>query len=239
MTRKTRMTYAPAELLNCRGWVHQEIYDLERSAELNEACSRLAHELGEVESEANALVNLGVDHLWLGNPGRADECFSQAWGLLELQFGGFRWRWKTRLLAAWGELHLEQGRPDQALAYAEQCLELAEQTSARKNLIKGWKLKGEALAAAGEAREALGVLGRAVQAAEQLGNPPLLWKSRYALGDVLRRLGHGAQAQAHYAHAAATIQGTAAGLPAGHLRNTFLAAGPVRAVLRAADEPLD
>jgi tetratricopeptide (TPR) repeat protein len=234
LTRKAQMTTAPAELLNSMGWVHQEIYNLQQSVRLNEECSRLAHELGETESEANALVNLGVDHLWLGHPEQAEECFLRAWDLLEKQFGGFRWRWKTRLLAAWGELRLDQGQAEQALDYAEQCLELAERTSARKNLIKGWKLKGEALAALGQPREALACLEEAVRMAAELGNPPLLWKSRHALAETLRRLGHVTQAQEQYVQAAAVIQETAAGLTDHHLRETFLAAGPIRAVLNAA-----
>jgi class 3 adenylate cyclase/tetratricopeptide (TPR) repeat protein len=236
LTRVARMTYAPAELLNTRGWIHQEIYNLKRSAELNEECSQLAHDLGETESEANALVNLGVDHLWLGDQEKAEECFCRAWDLLEKQFGGFRWRWKTRLLAAWGELRLEQGRADEALEYAEQCLELAEQTSARKNLIKGWKLKGEALAHLGQEQEALACLTQAVGMATELRNPPLLWKSRHALADGLLGKGHVEQAREHYSQAAAVIQQTAASLPEGHLRSTFLAAKPVRTVLQGAGQ---
>jgi class 3 adenylate cyclase/tetratricopeptide (TPR) repeat protein len=237
LATKAGMTNAPAELLNCMGWVHQEIYDLQTSARLNGECSRLAHELGETESEANALVNLGVDHLWLGDQARAEECFVRAWDLLEKQFGGFRWRWKTRLLAAWGELCLVQGQPQQALDYAEQCLALAEQTSARKNLVKGWKLKGEALAALGRSQEAQACLQEAVKMAAELGNPPLLWKSRHALADTLRRQGRAAEAQEQSAQAAAVVQETAAGLTDRHLRETFLAAGPICAILKTADHP--
>jgi class 3 adenylate cyclase/tetratricopeptide (TPR) repeat protein len=228
------ITNAPAELLNCMGWVHQEIYNLEQSVWLNEECSRVAQELGETESEANALVNLGVDYMWLGDQGRAEECFVRAWALLEKQFGGFRWRWKTRLLAAWGELRLAQDQAKQALDFAERCLELAVQTSARKNLVKGWRLKGQALAALGQLQEAVLWLTKAADMAEEIGNPPLHWKCRFALGEVLQQQGHHAQARELYAQAAKVIEGTQSSLRDPELRETFLAAGPVRAALRAA-----
>jgi tetratricopeptide (TPR) repeat protein len=234
LARKAQVATAPAELLNTRGWVHQEIYNLERSTRLNQECTVVARELGEIESEANAWVNLGVDHLWSGNLDRAEACFTEAWGLLDKQFGGFRWRWKTRLFAAWGELYLYRGEATRALDYAEQCLTLAGQTSARKNLVKGWKLKGEALTALGRLDEAAAWLRQAIALAGDIGNPPLAWKSRYALGRVLERQGQSAAAQRQYQQAAVAIERTAADLSDPALRETFLQAGPVRTVLDAA-----
>jgi tetratricopeptide (TPR) repeat protein len=228
-----QMANAPAELLNTYGWVYQEIYNLERSAGLNARCTQLAHDLGEIETEANALVNLGVDYLWQHELGAAEDCFETAHALLERQFGGFRWRWRTRLLAAWGDLCLARGEANGALDYAEQCLQLAHETSARKNLVKGWKLKGEALAALGRAEEAIACLEKAMSMAEEIGNPPLVWKSRFALAGVLEQLGRNEEAQQHYDQAAAVVEHTAAGLSDPVMRKTFLLAGPVRAVLDA------
>jgi class 3 adenylate cyclase/tetratricopeptide (TPR) repeat protein len=230
---KTDMTTRPTELLNSKAWVYQEIYDLERSARLNRKGVEVSRRQGEIESEANALVNLGVDHLWLGDPDRAEQCFEQASKLLDKQFGGYRWRWKTRLLAAWGELQLERGEADQALDYAEQCLILAERTSARKNQVKGWKLKGEALVALDRIKEAVTYLEKAVSMADEIGNPPLMWKSRYALAQILEQLEREEEAQQQYKKAAAAVEQTASSLSDPAMRETFLSAGPVRAVLDA------
>jgi class 3 adenylate cyclase/tetratricopeptide (TPR) repeat protein len=224
---------APAELLNTCGWVYQEIYNLDRSAELNAKCVQEARDLGEIETEANALVNLGVDHLWLQELEEAKGCFEAAEALLEKQFGGFRWRWRTRLLAAWGELYLARGSAHRALEYAEQCLQLAVKTSARKNQVKGWRLQGEALAALDRVEEGVAVLLKAANLADEVENPPLTWKSHFALGRALSRLERLSEARIHYEQAAATIERTAAGLKDLSLRETFLSAGPVRAVLEA------
>ena len=237
LAKKAGITNAPAELLNSLGWVYQEVFDLQRSSQLNREAAEVCHKLGEIESEANALVNLGVDHLWLGELEQAEARFAQAWNLLEKQFGGYRWRWKTRLLAAWGESYLARGKLQEALRYAEQCLELAKETSSRKNMVKGWRLKGEALAAQGQLEEATVWLGKALAVAEEIGNPPLAWKSGYGLGRVLDRLGRHTEASSRYRQAAALIEGTAAGLNDPSLREKFLAAGPVQAVLAAASRP--
>ena len=60
-----------------------------------------------------------------------------------------------------GRAVAHQGDAAQALEFAEECLKLAEPTMSRKNLVKGWRLKGQALLAQGQeeqAQEAL--LGR-------------------------------------------------------------------------------
>ncbi len=231
LAKTADMRNVPAELLNARGWVHQEILDLGRSFELNERCAALARDLGETESEANALVNLGVDALWMGDSDRAEDCFRQAHALLEKQYGGFRWRWLTRLLAAWGELCLARGETEKALEYARQCLELAERSGARKNMIKGWKLKGEALALMGDNEEASLHLSKAVATAEQIGNPPLLWKSHYLLSRVLQQLGRASEAQQHDQVAVETIHRIASSLDDPQLRSTFLGSDAIRSVL--------
>ena len=230
---KTALTTRPAELLNSKGWIYQEIFDLERSVRLNQLGVEVSRRQGEIESEANALVNLGVDHLWLGDPERAEQYFGEATSLLEKQFGGFRWRWKTRLLAAWGELYLNRGDAVCALGYAEQCLQLAKSTSARKNMVKGWKLKGEALVALDRVEEAVSYLEKAISMADEIGNPPLAWKSRYALAHVLQQLGRDGQSRQLYKQAAAAVEQTASSLSDPAMRETFLSAAPVRAVLDA------
>jgi tetratricopeptide (TPR) repeat protein len=174
-----------------------------------------------------------VDHLRQHELEAAEHRFETARALLEKQFGGFRWRWRTRLLAAWGELCLARGDAEGAMGYAEQCLQLALQTSARKNQVKGWKLQGKALAVVGRIEEAVAVLGQAAGMADEIGNPPLIWKSHFALAQALSRRGRRSEARQHYWRAAATVERTAASLKQRTLRETFLSAKPVKAVLEA------
>jgi len=103
-------------------------------------------------------------------------------------------------------------------------------------MVKGYRLQGEALAALGQPEEAVAPLTRAVDMAERLGNPPLLWKSRSALGNVWRQLGRPSLAQEQFRWAAELIVQTAGDLDDQHLRETFLAADPVRAILTASGQ---
>ncbi|HEY5871569.1 MAG TPA: hypothetical protein VI542_39345, partial [Candidatus Tectomicrobia bacterium] len=52
----------------------------------------------------------------------------------------------------------------------------------RKNLVKGWRLKGQALLAQGHGERAEASLSQALTTARQVGNPPQLWKTYQALG---------------------------------------------------------
>jgi predicted ATPase/class 3 adenylate cyclase len=235
LVQRAQMPNAQAELPNYEGWVYQEIYDLDRSMRLNSEGAEAAHQRGEIESEANALVNLGVDHLWLHDLRAAQQRFEEAWALLDKQFAGYRWRWKTRLLAAWGELSLAQGDAFHALEYADQSLQLAQATSARKNLVKGWIVKGQTLVALDRVEEAVALLNGAAALADEIGNPPLRWKSHFALGQVLARQGQRSEGERQITLAAAVVEDIASGLSDRILRSTFLAAPPVRAVLTARD----
>jgi tetratricopeptide (TPR) repeat protein len=93
-----------------------------------------------------------------------------------------KWRYSTRLFASLAELWLARGEPGQAREFADQCLDLATRTNARKNLAKGWRLRGEIALARRELDDAEGALRQALAIAEAVGNPPQLWKAHAAWG---------------------------------------------------------
>src|SRR5207237_10806008 len=81
-----------------------------------------------------------------------------------------------------GELWITKGDGAEGLECAEECLKLAEPTMSRKNLVKGWRLKGQALLAQGQGEQAEAALSRALAITREIGNPPQLWKTYQALG---------------------------------------------------------
>ena len=93
-----------------------------------------------------------------------------------------KWRYSQHLYHSLGELWLTKGDAAQALEFAEECLKLAEPTMSRKNLVKGWRLKGQTLLAQGQEEQAEAALTRALTIAREIGNPPQLWKTYQALG---------------------------------------------------------
>ena len=67
--------------------------------------------------------------------------------------------------------------------------------------------------------------------ADEVNNPPLMWKSRFALARVLDKLGRKEEAQGYYRQAAEIVEQTASSFSDPALKETFLSAGLVREVL--------
>src|SRR5262249_10546153 len=93
-----------------------------------------------------------------------------------------RWRYSMRLFASLGELWLARGDRERATELADRCLEVATRSNSRKNLVKGWRLRGQIALQRRQLDEAETAFRQAVTIAEAVGNPPQLWMSHAALG---------------------------------------------------------
>jgi Flp pilus assembly protein TadD len=131
-----------------------------------------------------------------------------------------------------GELWLTKGSAGQALEYAEACLKLAEPTKSRKNLVKGWRLKGQALLAQGRGDQAAEALSRALSIAQEIGNPPQLWKTLVALGALYEWQRDTRQARTAYRSAWDVINGVAERLRDQDIKRIFLGAQPIQQTQR-------
>jgi tetratricopeptide (TPR) repeat protein len=145
-----------------------------------------------------------------------------------------RFRYSNRLWASMGELALAQGDFDRARARAQQCLEFATQTNARKNLVKGWRLTGAIASAARRWDEAHEALNEAVAVAKMIGNPTELWRTYASLGHYHAKRGQKDAAQAAYRSARATIDGILTGLSPSRLRGSLESLPVVRQLTREA-----
>src|SRR5262245_25832682 len=221
-------------VLNSLGWVHGEIYNLETAIRYNREGAEASYMVGAPESIRNAEINLGDDYLLLGDLEQAQSYLEQVYGAIQ-QRGRWgeewmKWRYSQHLYHSLGELWLTKGDAAQALEFAEECLELAEPTLSRKNLVKGWRLKGQALLAQRQGEQAQAALSRALTMAQEIGNPPQLWKTYQALGALYESQADLERAQAAYQSAIDVIDGVAERLQDQELQRTFLAARPVRAI---------
>jgi tetratricopeptide (TPR) repeat protein len=93
-----------------------------------------------------------------------------------------RWRYSMRLFASLGELWLARGDPERATEFADRCLEVATRTNSRKNLAKGWRLRGHIALARRQSDDAETAYRQVLTIAEAIGNPTQLWTTRAALG---------------------------------------------------------
>jgi tetratricopeptide (TPR) repeat protein len=221
--------------LNSLGWVYIELGDLDKGWEWNSRALEVADELGMLDPEidSNAELNLGDILVAQGRLDEAEEHFqrvekifrdpkpAETWML---------WRYGQHMLHSYGELLLKRGDVSRAESFARECIEMATRSNALKNIVKGRRLLGQALAAEGKPDEAERELRAALAVAREIANPPQLWKTLDALGDVLSAGGRHDEASAVREEAVGVIDGVAASLSDDATRATFLGSAAVVAV---------
>jgi len=125
------------------------------------------------------------------------------------------------VLAAYGEFGLARGDPDMALRVADRLIAWAEAAGGAGVVPRLWKLRGEALAALGEATAAEMALRAAQEAAREQGARPLLWRIYLSLGALLQAHARRAEAEQAYAASWEIIEDLAATVPDEALREEF------------------
>jgi tetratricopeptide (TPR) repeat protein len=148
-----------------------------------------------------------------------------------------KWRYSTRLFAAFGDLWLARGDATRAGEFAQQCLELATRSNSRKYLVRGWRLYGGIALARRQWDEGEQALHRALEIAQAIGNPPQLWKTHAALGHLHAEAKRPELAREAYRAARRVIGGVVGHLQHSDLRASLDAAPLVRQVYeRARDQ---
>ncbi|MDQ4131243.1 MAG: tetratricopeptide repeat protein, partial [Actinomycetota bacterium] len=228
-----------ARAVNTIGWVHGELQDHEQALEWSRRGVEAAQEIDapDFEVEGNARVNVGDALFALGRLEEAEEQYKAVERVARDPSPADRfmlWRYSQHLYHSYGELWLARGAPEKALAYAEGCLALASESDSRKNIVKGRRLRGEALLAQGKLDEAEGEFHAALGVAQQIGNPTQLWKTHGALGRLHAAQGRAKDAGDAYGQALAVIEGVAAGVHDEGLRAALLASQQTQAIRWAA-----
>jgi len=127
------------------------------------------------------------------------------------------------LFSSLGELALERGQPEEALRYADECLELAAPANHRKNIVKAKRLRGEVFNVPRKLQNAEVELDEALAIARPLGNPPQLWKTLDALARLRQAQNRPRDAELYFAEAAGARQETAVRMGDHPLANRFVA----------------
>jgi class 3 adenylate cyclase/tetratricopeptide (TPR) repeat protein len=231
--------FVTARALNTIGWVYSELQNHRPALEWNRRSLEIAqhHPAPDPEIESNARLNLGDALLALDRPDEAEAHFRWVERIVRHprpQDRWMLWRYAQHLFHSYGELWLARGDPDRALAYADECLRLAEASDSRKNVVKARRLRGQALLAQGKPAEAEPELVAALALAEGVCNPPQLWRSHAALGDLRRAQGRPDDAREAYRDALSVVERVAAGLADEALRERLLDSPHVQGIRQAA-----
>ncbi|MBN2623143.1 MAG: hypothetical protein JXA83_07240, partial [Acidimicrobiales bacterium] len=223
VAEQTGEVQARVRALNTLGWIHHDLGDPAGAMDWNRAC---LEQLAPLEFpairkiEANARLNLADDHALVGDLDRAEAELARVGAVVRAPAPEDRWmlwRYSQHYLCSLGEVRLAQGRADEALAAADECLPRAEHTESRKYVVRARRLRGRALDRLGEAGQATDGLAESLALARRIGNPPQLWRCLAALAEQ-----GGPDAGRHRAEAIATIDAVAAGLGDHPLGRTLL-----------------
>jgi tetratricopeptide (TPR) repeat protein len=223
----------PMRAQNCIGWVYGEIENHARALQENllGVEMAIAIDLPDPEVEMNARLNAADNLLALGRLDEADEQLRHVERVVrdpQPTEHWMLWRYSQHYYHTQGELELLRGDAEAALALSERCLALAEETEARKNVVKARRLRGQAWMALGDLAAAQTDIESALKTAIEIGNPGQLWKTHNALGDLRAAQGRANDARASYRDALAVLDGMAASLADKEARSTLLAAASMR-----------
>ena len=170
---------------NCIAWVHHEVFDFERSLELNREAVEIARQTGFLEPEANAKINIGIEAIELGEYDLARKEFLEVEDIFARD-EWFKWRYRLRLEIGWSELLMCLGNPAQACTHAEECRKQAEKAGVRKYLALAHRQLGRIALMEDRIPEAERHLNTATEQTKDLQIPLAAWKVNVSLGELYR-----------------------------------------------------
>jgi len=103
-------------------------------------------ESGDPETLHNAEINLGENYLAMGDLSEASKILEKTWSEVKKSGVSYnRWRYKTRLFIAMGELYRQTGDQEKGLGFIKRAMRLAEQHGVRKHKARALLVKGRLL----------------------------------------------------------------------------------------------
>jgi DNA-binding SARP family transcriptional activator/DNA-binding transcriptional ArsR family regulator len=218
LARQTDTPTLVVTLLNALGRCHRRLGDPEQALVWHQESLTLARKVAFGGGEAEALTELGLDHLALGQVATALTHLEAAWGVAH-ELGAHS---QIESLLGLGRARLASGHPAQAHTLATQALELTRTTDVRELQIRGHELAGWALAALNQQAAAESALWEALALTDPPGYALLRGRVMAALADVRDRQGHPAEASRLRTQAQAIVQQAARTLDDEVLRAALL-----------------
>jgi len=192
--------------LNTIGWMRIECGDLaegirlsERSYEVTQHSARAGHGTG-AERMAFIRNNEADAFMAQGDYTAAAQALDESLHTVQHPPPSrwMTWRYTAHCYASLGQLALMRGDADSARRFADQSLEIATPTAARRFESWAWRIKGESATMRQVWTEADDCLRRALTIAEAIARPRQVWLSQLALGRLHAALGRPDEARERY-----------------------------------------
>ncbi|MFC1858192.1 adenylate/guanylate cyclase domain-containing protein [Thermodesulfobacteriota bacterium] len=218
---------------NHYGWIYNELLNFEKAALHDQNGVDVSQRLEDRECEIFSLLNLVGDHIGLGDFDKARHYLDEVQEKRELKWYKYReWRYGIHFSRYMSELSLLKENFSGAMEYAEDTLAQGQRTTAKKYMSMGWKLKGEVFMAMEKIREAVENFEKARNLADQMGYPPLMWKTRFSLAQIYNQQGNYDAAKKSLAEAGSIIERMTSNVSDTEVKETFLTSEPVQAVYK-------
>jgi tetratricopeptide (TPR) repeat protein len=233
VTHRIGQDVLKARLLNSLGWALGEIGCHEQARHPNLGCAELGEvmvEAGQVaganELYANGKINLAGNLLMLGAPDSAEEELGPVEA--ELAQDGdpwMRWRYSMHLTDAKARVALARGDIEKSLALTRDEIAAASTRDSVKCEARAYELHGRALLHGDQRIDAEEALRKALEIAQAISHPPVIWRSLSLLGEIARRAGAESEGLRLTRQARALVEELAAPITSEELKLNFLALG--------------
>jgi tetratricopeptide (TPR) repeat protein len=147
------------------------------------------------------------------------------------EYDSFRHRWESRMHYLAAQILLARGDLPQAESLSRENLEITRRLHAKKRQGGFLRLLGEVRMGRGAYDEALQSFNEAIVLLQEVGNPRQLWQAHASLASAHEQMGRWSEAQGQWGAAAQLIHKVANSLSDRELREGFLQAARIRAIL--------
>jgi transcriptional regulator with XRE-family HTH domain/tetratricopeptide (TPR) repeat protein len=215
-----------ASLTLMRGGLHLEVFDFSGAETLAQKARDLSR---SGQHFHHSLVSGGLDLLLnfarRGDLGRAEGLVDEVAAAVANAQGAHGWLWRLRFIQALAEIALARGNDEQSSQHAEEIIARSRAQGRVKYEVAGLQVRAQVLAMRGNTHEALVHLRSATERARGTKDPAMFLRAAAALLAI-----DGDDALSAETHA--VVERIVEGLPDTEIRRRFLAAEPVRRVLR-------
>ncbi|MGH9969869.1 MAG: serine/threonine-protein kinase PknK [Pyrinomonadaceae bacterium] len=218
---------------NCIGWLHRELEDFEGALEHDLEGLKVARQYHVLEAEANSLINLSIDHTFMGKDEETQSAFREVRDIFERD-AWFRWRYNIRLEAATARHWLRQGDLERAGEFAQRLLDTANQHEVHKYIAEAHRLRAQIAIAAGDPATAEAEFTAALDELQRYPAPLVAWRTHADFGRLQAERGSLTSARESFRRAAEIVNACAANVTDDNLRATFLNSTAVREVMAGA-----
>jgi len=224
--------YDPWLFVFREAWLHTLCLDFAGARLLCEALMHAREDVPSTQPQTIARLSGGYIELEHGRYDQAARCFDEIRDHKVTPKFFLHWYWRMQAQLGLIQVSLASGNLTTARAEASSLLESALGTAEPTLHAQAWEIKARVAIATDVEREAHECIQQAISVVERWRVPLAAWRVHATASDLSQRMADHAAADIHRGRAASCVLTLANSLGTGEaLRNSFLAAVPVRRVL--------